>query len=57
MLRLGNQIRLTSKEVERFTETTGFRPVNVKSVDDLDAYVAYCKQYYWGVSKETCIFT
>jgi hypothetical protein len=53
MIRLGNSIRLTSKEVERFTEITGFRPVDMKTIDDLDAYIEYCKRYYWGVSEET----
>lgn len=53
MLRCGRQIRLTPIEVERFTEITGFVPENVKTLDDLDAYVKQCKEYYWGVSDET----
>ena len=53
MIRLGNHIRLTRKEVERFTKITGFEPVNVKTLDDLDAYIAQCKGHYWGVSKDT----
>lgn len=53
MLRLGNRIRLTRREVERFTEITGFEPVGVKTLDELDAYIAKCKRHYWGVSKET----
>jgi hypothetical protein len=53
MIRLGNHIRLTGKEIERFTKITGFKPVNVKTLDDLDAYIGECKQHYWGVSKET----
>lgn len=53
MLRLGNHIRLTRKEVERFTKITGFEPVNVKTLDDLDAYITDCKRYYWGVSNDT----
>lgn len=53
MLSLGQQIRLTPREVERFTEITGFTPVNVKSLDDLAKYVAECKRYYWGTSDDT----
>jgi len=53
MIRLGNKIRLTSKEVERFMEITGFKPVGVKTLDDLDAYIKQCKRYYFGVSEET----
>jgi hypothetical protein len=53
MIRFGKHIRLTRKEVERFTKITGFEPVNVKTLDDLDTYVARCKQYYWGCSKDT----
>lgn len=53
MLRLGNTIRLTSREIERFTEITGFVPVNVKTLEDLQRYVEECKKYYWGVSDDT----
>lgn len=53
MLRLGNHIRLTTKEIERFTEITGFIPEDVKTLDDLDAYICQCKKYYWGTSKAT----
>jgi hypothetical protein len=53
MIRLGKHVRLTSQEVERFTLITGFVPEAVKSVEDLDAYVAYCKRYYWGTSEDT----
>jgi len=53
MLRLGNRIRLTRKEVERFTVVTGFEPVGVKSLEDLDAYIESCKNHFWGTSKET----
>lgn len=53
MLRLGNSIRLTRKEIERFARITGFEPVGVKTLDDLDAYIGQCKQHYWGVSDET----
>lgn len=53
MLRLGNRIRLTRQEVERFTLITGFEPVDVKTLDDLDAYITRCKQHYWGRSEAT----
>jgi hypothetical protein len=53
MLCLGNHIRLTRKEFERFTLITGFEPVGVKTLEDLDAYIADCKRYYWGVSDAT----
>jgi len=53
MIRLGNHIRLTRNEIERFTKITGFAPVAVKTLGDLDAYIGQCKQHYWGVSKET----
>lgn len=53
MLRFGQQIRLTRREVERFTEITGFEPVNVKSLDALYAYVRECKKHYWGESDDT----
>ena len=52
MLRLGNSIRLTSREIARFTEITGFEPVKVNSLDALDAYVEHCKNYYSGESKD-----
>lgn len=53
MLRLDNQVRLTRKEIERLTKITGFEPVRVRTLDDLDAFVAQCKRYYWGVSQDT----
>lgn len=53
MLRLGNVIRLTPRDIDRLTTITGFRPGGIKRVDDLDAYVRKCKQYFWGVSEDT----
>ena len=52
MLRLGSQLRLTGREVERFTRITGFAPVDVKSLDDLDDYIRQCMAHYDGDSKE-----
>ena len=52
MIRLGNKLRLTSREVERFTLITGFEPVGVKSLDDLDQYIRHCKEYYCSASAD-----
>lgn len=53
MIRLGNHIRLTSYEVARFTHITGFAPDDVKTIEDLEVYIARCKRFYWGTSKAT----
>lgn len=53
MIRLGHQIRLTRREVDRFTRITAIEPVDIRTPVDLDAYVARCKAHYWGSSKET----
>ena len=53
MIRLGNNVRLTRREVERFTRITGLEPVGVRTLDDLDEYIRECKAHYWGVSEET----
>ena len=47
MIRFGKSIRLTRREVERFTQITGFEPVGVKTLDDLDAYIRQCKNHYF----------
>lgn len=52
MIRLGNHIRLTRRDIERFTEITGFVPKNVKTLDALDAYVQRCKRHYKGQSED-----
>ena len=52
MIHLGNQLRLTGREVERFTRITGIEPVGVKSLDDLDDYIGRCKDYYQGACHE-----
>ena len=43
MIRFGQRIRLTSREVERLARITGFEAVGVKSIDDLTAYVSQCR--------------
>ena len=53
MIRFGQRIRLTRREVDRFTKITGIAPVGVCTLDDLAAYVVRCKAHYWGVSRET----
>lgn len=53
MIRFGPQIRLTRREVERFRKITDIEPVDIRTLDDLDAYIARCKAHYWGVSKDT----
>ncbi len=53
MIRLGHQIRLTHREVERFTKITAIEPAGVRTLADLEAYIARCKAHYWGASRET----
>jgi len=53
MIRLGSHIRLTHREVERFVKITDIEPVDIRTLDELDAYIARCKAHYWGLSKET----
>ena len=53
MIRLGPHIRLTRPEIEYFLWLTDIEPAGIRTLADLDAYVARCKAYYWGVSRET----
>jgi hypothetical protein len=53
MIRFGQHIRLTRREIERFKKITDLEPVGVRSLSDLAAYIAQCKAHYWGVSRET----
>ena len=53
MIHLDSQIRLTRREVERFRKITGIEPVDIRTLDDLENYIARCKAHYWGVSEET----
>jgi hypothetical protein len=52
MLRCGNRIRLTSREVERLIEVTGFDPGEITTLEELHDYVERCKDYYCGASWE-----
>jgi len=36
-----------------FTKITDIKPVAIRTLDDLDAYIARCKAHYWGVSEQT----
>lgn len=53
MIRLGSQIRLTRREVERFVKITDIEPVGIRTIDEFEDYIARCKAHYWGVSSET----
>ncbi len=53
MLRLGQQIRLTRREIDRFTKITAIEPVSIRTLVEFEAYVARCKAHYWGCSRET----
>ena len=52
MLRSGHRIRLTRREVERFTDITGIAPVDVTSLEAFDAYVNRCKHQFGGDSRD-----
>ena len=53
MIRLGPQIRLTRKEIQQLHWLTDIEPVGIRTLADLEAYVAKCKAHYWGVSEDT----
>jgi hypothetical protein len=53
MIRLDAHVRLTRREIERFTKITAIEPIGIRTLDDLDDYVDRCKAHYWGVSRET----
>jgi hypothetical protein len=53
MIRLDQQVRLTRREVERFTKITAIAPVGIRTLAELDAYIDRCKAHYWGVSHDT----
>lgn len=55
IIRFGQRIRLTSREVERLARITGFEAVGVKSIDDLTAYVSQCKACCADGTKKTAI--
>lgn len=53
MLRCGTHIRLTRREAEAFKEITDFDPAGIRTLTDLERYVALCKRYYHGTSHAT----
>lgn len=53
MIRLGSQIRLTRKEIDQLHWLTDIEPAGIRTLADLDAYVAKCKAHYWGMSLDT----
>ncbi|MCL4182329.1 MAG: hypothetical protein KJ011_02670 [Burkholderiaceae bacterium] len=53
MLQLGSHIRLTRPEIERLRWLTDIEPVEIRTLVDLEAYVAKCKAHYWGTSADT----
>ena len=53
MIQCGHSIRLTRREADRFTRITALPPPEIRSLDDLNAYVRQCKDFYWGVSHAT----
>jgi len=46
MIRLGQHIRLTRREIERFKKITDLEPVGIRSLSDLAAYIERCKVHY-----------
>ena len=42
----GNSLRLNRREIERFTLVSGFTPDWGKRLDQLMAFVSWCKSYY-----------
>ena len=53
MLRGTHSVRLTRREIERLTRITGFEPIDVCTLGDLERYVEACKRHYWGKSDDT----
>ena len=45
MIRFGQRIRLTRREVERLTKITGIAPLDVSTLDELAAYLVRCKGF------------
>ncbi|PPU86299.1 hypothetical protein XhhCFBP4925_00555 [Xanthomonas hortorum pv. hederae] len=53
MIRLGQKIRLTRREVDRFVQITDIAPESVRTLEELGGYVERCKRHYWGESDDT----
>lgn len=46
MIRYGNRLMLSEVDVRRWTRITGFEPMAITTMDDLEDYVRDCKHYY-----------
>lgn len=53
MLRGTSTLRLTRRELARWTKITGFTPGEVRSEADLARFALRCKRYFWGTSEDT----
>jgi hypothetical protein len=53
MLRGTSTLRLTRRELARWTKITGFTPGEVRSEADLARFASRCKQHFWGTSEDT----
>ncbi|MEW6705774.1 MAG: hypothetical protein AB1430_13090 [Pseudomonadota bacterium] len=53
MLRGTSTLRLTRRELARWTKITGFTPANVRSEADLARFALRCKRHFWGTSEDT----
>lgn len=52
MLRHGERLILSGQDIRRWERITGLRPIGVRSMPDLQAYVARCKQRHAGVAND-----
>lgn len=46
-------MRLTRRELTRWTKITGFTPIDVRSEADLAQFASRCKRHFWGISEDT----
>jgi hypothetical protein len=53
MLRGTSTLRLTRRELARWTKITGFTPGEVRSEADLARFALRCKRHFWGTSEDT----
>lgn len=53
MLRYGNRLVLSDVDIRRWTRITGFEPMAISTMADLEAYVRDCKRYYDSPSKDS----
>lgn len=53
MLRGASTLRLTRRELTRWTKITGFTPADVRSEEDLARFASRCKRHFWACSEDT----